>query len=208
MPTVKVNKVKYGIKNVYMAKITSATAEGYTYGTPFRVPGAQVINLANQFASQSIPADDDPDYVTLQEDQGYDGTLQVVTLPVEFEEQILNETNGIENVDNKMSDFALMYEFDGDVKKARNCLWHCVLTKRPDIVHNTKDNNLSVDNDTINIKVVKRKDTGDIKGKAYADWAVYENMFTAVPEPSAFVKPSEESANTETDANGSDPDNG
>ncbi|MBO5449809.1 MAG: hypothetical protein J5994_10870 [Ruminococcus sp.] len=190
----KVNKVKFGLKNVMMAAIenidnTKTDGTGYEYGEIFAVPGAQSLNLANQFASQSIAADDDPDYVTMSQNNGYDGTLQIVNIPKEFEENILCMKNGIENADTKMKDFAIICEFDGDENRARICLWHCVITKKPDIVHNTKDGNLSVDNDTLSIKVVKRKDTADLRGKAYADWSVYDKMLTAIPKPSDFIDP-------------------
>ena len=37
------NKVKFGLSNVYIAKITE-TEDGITYGTPFAMPGAVGLN--------------------------------------------------------------------------------------------------------------------------------------------------------------------
>lgn len=191
---VNVNKIKAGTKNLYVAPIlaideTKTDGTGYTYGTPFRVPGAQNINLAQQTATQDIAADDDAQYYTMTQDNGYDGTVQVVCLPPEFETEILKNVNGMEDADVKTADFAMMIEFDGDKKKGRHIFWHCVLTKRPDITGTTKDNNLTIDTDTINVKAVKRKDCSKIKAKVYEDWAVYSTMFTTVPLPSQVIDP-------------------
>lgn len=147
------------------------------------------MNLAQQTATQSVAADDDPDFYTMTQNNGYDGTIQVTTLPPIFEEKILKNINGIENSNTKTAEFAMMVEFDGDQKKGRHIFWHCVLTKRPDVTGTTKDNNLTVDSDTINIKAVKRKDGGDVKAKVYENWAVYNTMFTEVPEPADIVDP-------------------
>jgi phi13 family phage major tail protein len=193
----KVNKYKAGLKNVKIAPIddidlTKADGEAYTYGDIFAVPGAQSISLSSQYTNSSIAADDDPDYVNEGMNAGYDGSLQVVNLPVEFEKYILCRKNGIENADTVPKDFAMICEFTGDKSRARRVMFHCVLTKLPDITHNTKDNNLSVDNDTLNIKVIKRKDTGDITGKAFEGWSVYEKMLTEIPKPSDFAEPTDE----------------
>ena len=125
----------------------------------------------------------------MTQDNGYDGTVQVVCLPPEFETEILKNVNGMEDADVKTADFAMMIEFDGDKKKGRHIFWHCVLTKRPDITGTTKDNNLTVDTDTINVKAVKRKDCGKIKAKVYEDWSVYSTMFTSVPTPAEVIDP-------------------
>ena len=140
-------------------------------------------------AEQDIAADDDAQYASLTQNNGYDGTVQVVCLPPEFETEILKNVNGMEDADTKTADFAMMIEFDGDKKKGRHIFWHCVLTKRPDITGTTKDNNLTIDTDTINVKCVKRKDCSKIKAKVYEDWAVYSTMFTTVPLPSQVIDP-------------------
>lgn len=200
MPTtVTVNKIKAGTKNLYIAPITAiddskTDGTGYTYGTPFRVPGAQNINLTQQTTTQSVAADDDPDYYTMTQNGGYDGTVQVACLPPEFETQILKYDNGKESADEKPAEFAMMIEFDGDKKKGRHIFWHCVLTKSPDVTGTTKDNNLTIDSDTINVKCVKRKDCEFIKAKVYEGWSVYDTMFTAVPAPADVVEPTESNA--------------
>ena len=183
------NKIKYGIKNCHVAKITAGDANGYTYGTPFACPGAISISLNNSMSTAEIAADDINDYASQSVNNGYEGTLEVVNLPEEFAAQILGDSNGVENSDTKMSEFALLFEFDGDQKKGRRCLWRCALTQRPSITHNTKSSNFTIDSDTINIKAMPRLDTMDVKGSCFEDWDVYANFFNAVPAPSDFVAP-------------------
>lgn len=183
------NKIKYGIKNAHVAKIISGDASGYTYGTPFACPGAISVSLNNSMSTAEIAADDINDYASQSVNNGYEGTLEVVNLPEEFATQILGDSNGVENSDTKMSEFALLFEFDGDQKKGRRCLWRCALTQRPSITHNTKSSNFTIDSDTINIKAMPRLDTMDVKGSCFEDWDVYANFFNAVPAPSDFVAP-------------------
>lgn len=184
------------MKNLYCIPIisiddTKTDGTGYQYDIPFRMIGAQSLNCTQQTASQNIPADDDPDFCTMTQDNGYDCSLQLTCVPPEFDRKILKNKNGIENAETKPAAFALIAEFDGDQKKGRHLFWHCELTKRPDVTGTTKDNNLTIDSETINFKAVKRKDTGDIKAKVYEDWSVYNTMFTKVPLPSEIIDPDE-----------------
>lgn len=190
----KKNKFKYGIKNMHIAPITEvditkADGNAYTYGDWFGVPGAQSTNLTNQFASQSIYADDS-EYATLGKNNGYEGDIQVTILPPEFYDKILHCKNGVLSSESP-AEFAVAFEFDGDINKGRRCLFHCSLTKLPNIVHNTKTDTLSIDSDTISIRAKPRLDDGQIIGTAYEDWEIYSKFFDAVPQPSEFKAPTE-----------------
>lgn len=183
------NKVKYGIKKLFVAKITAGDTTGYTFGTPFAVPGAIAMNLENQMNVTNIAADDIEDYASETVNNGYEGTVEVTTLPEQFEEDILGDTNGVENSQTKASEFAMLVEFTGDQKKGRYCFWRTQLTRRPTISQRTKGANFQIDTDTLNIKVMPRLDTYDVKGKCFEDWEVYEDFYSAVPEPDDFVSP-------------------
>lgn len=196
----KKNKIKYGIKNCHVAKITASdTTTGYTYGTPFAMPGAISISLNNSMSTANIAADDIEDYASQSVNNGYEGPLEVVELPEQFAEEILGDTNGVEDSDVKMAEFALLFEFDGDQKKGRRCLWRCSLTQRPSITHNTKSANFSIDSDTLNIKAMPRLNDHKVKGTCYEDWDIYDDFFSAVSEPSAFVPPSDTDTTEETE---------
>ena len=175
-----------------MAKILTASAEGYTFGVPFAVPGAIALNLESQMNVTNVAADDVEDYASETVNNGYEGSVEVAALPEQFEEEILEDENGVENAETKSAEFAMLCEFTGDQKKGRYCFWRTQLTKRPTISQRTKGANFQIDTDTLNIKVMPRLDTYDIKGKCYEDWDVYDNFYEAVPAPSAFIKPADE----------------
>ena len=181
------NKVKYSFKNLYVAKITSGSAEGYTYGTPFRIPGAISMSLESQMNVTNVPADDIKDYASETVNNGYEGTIEVATLPEQFEKDILGDVGGVENSETKSAEFAIQCEFTGDQKKGRFVFWRCQLTKRPTISQRTKGENFQIDTDTLNIKSMPRLNDYAIKGKCYEDWDVYEDFFNAVPEPEDFI---------------------
>ena len=183
------NKVKYGIKKLYVAKIIKGDDEGYTYGTPFHVPGAIALNLESQMNVTNIAADDIKDYASETVNNGYEGTIEVALLPEQFETDILGDTNGVENAETKSAEFAMQCEFAGDQKKGRYCFWRGQLTKRPTISQRTKGENFQIDTDTLNIKVMPRLDTYDIKGKCFEGWDVYDDFYSAVPDPDDFVSP-------------------
>ena len=139
----------------------------------------------------NIAADDVEDYASESVNNGYTGTVEVALLPEQFEKDILGDTNGVENAETKPAEFAMLCEFTGDQKKGRYCFWRCQLTKRPTISQRTKGENFQIDSDTLDIKVMPRLDTYDVKGKCFEDWDIYEDFYSAVPEPSAFVEPTE-----------------
>lgn len=187
-----------GLKNTWIAPIiaiddTKTDGTGYSYGTPFACPGARSLNLTHNMASQSYAADDDPNYINLTADLGYDGNFEFTRLPQEFFDEILHYVNGLDDMETQPSDFALWYDFEnigatGEVVKGKQILWHITITKKPDVVHNTKDNNLAIDGHTISIKVIKRKDCKHGSGTSYEDEPAY-TAFTnsSVPQPADFV---------------------
>jgi hypothetical protein len=115
------------------------------------------------------------------------GTIEVALLPEQFETDILGDVGGVENSETRVAEFAVLVEFTGDKKKGRYCFWRCQLTKRPTISQRTKDENFTIDTDTLNIKAMPRLDDYNIKGKCYEDWDVYENFYSAVPDPDDFT---------------------
>lgn len=181
--TNKENKVKFNIKNVHVAKQTETTSgEGttYEYAAPKNIPGAVSLSLDAEGEISKFYADGIAYYVT-SSNNGYSGDVEMAIIPSWFREEILNETkdgNGvlIENADSGINPFALLFEFDGDVKAIRRCLYNCTCT-RPSIESETTEETKEPGTETLSITASPRADglvkaqTGpDTTDSAYAEW--------------------------------------
>lgn len=204
----KENKVKYNIKNVHVAKQTETTTEGgttYKYDTPKSVPGAVSISLDAQGEISKFYADGIVYYVT-SANNGYEGDLEMALIPSWFRTEILNEEqdkNGVlmENADNQVNKFALLFEFDGDVKAIRRCLYNCTCT-RPSIASETKEETVEPGTESLTITNSPRED-GLVKAQTGPDTVdeTYVGWYGKVYEPDAV---SSEAAQTAGKAVASD----
>lgn len=174
------NKIKYGLKNVHYSVITEDMEGVVSYATPVAIKGAVNISLNSLFEQETVPADDDPMYAVVEENNGYEGDLEVQILDDDFKINVLGNTkdaNGvlIEHKDAVTKRIALLFEFSGDVKKTRHLLYNCAV-KKPNIESGTKGSGPASKTDTLSIKCTPAHDTGNVKAKcmegetAYADW--------------------------------------
>ena len=179
------NKVKYNLKNAHYAMLTVDEEGTVSYVPPVALPGAVSISLDANGEPENFYADGVAYYV-INNNMGYDGDLELAMIPEDFRVSALNETLDdkkvlIENANTELNPFALLFEFDGDVKHIRHVLYNCSAS-RPGIEGKTNEENREVQTETLSIKatplasgVVKAK-TGDSTDAAvYADWykAVY-----------------------------------
>ena len=179
------NKVKYNLKNAHYAMLTVDEEGTVSYASPVALPGAVSISLDANGEPENFYADGVAYYV-INNNMGYDGDLELAMIPEDFRVSALNETLDdkkvlIENANTELNPFALLFEFDGDVKHIRHVLYNCSAS-RPGIEGKTNEENREVQTETLSIKatplasgVVKAK-TGDSTDAAvYADWykAVY-----------------------------------
>ena len=186
--TGKENKVKYNIKNVHVAKQTeTVAAEGttYEYAAPKNIPGAVSISLDAEGEISTFYADGIA-YFVASANNGYSGDLEMAIIPSWFRVEILNETLDdnkvlVENANNSTNPFALLFEFDGDVKAISRCLYNCTCT-RPSIESETKEETVEPGTETLSITNSPRTDglvnaqTGqDTAENTYADW--YKNVY-------------------------------
>lgn len=202
----KENKVKYNIKNVHVAKQTETVGEDgattYTYETPKNIPGAVSISLDAEGEISTFYADGIAYFVT-SANNGYSGDLEMALIPSWFREEILNETLDqnkvlVENANNNTNAFALLFEFDGDIRAIRRCLYNCTCT-RPSIESETKEETVEPGTETLSITNSPRSDglvkaqTGpDTESEAYDNW--YKNVYTMVPvtEPTTLQSTGQE----------------
>jgi phi13 family phage major tail protein len=184
------NKVKFGLSNVHIAKITE-TNGAIKYGTPFAMPGAVGLNADPEGETTPFYADNIKYYIATS-NQGYTGDLEIAMTPDEFLTQILGQvadTNGalFESADDVNARFALMGEIDGDAKKRRFVYFDCTAT-RPSAEMNTNEESKEPQTDTISITMSPRSTDKAIKAviePTEENQAVYDTFFTKVYEKDA-----------------------
>lgn len=182
------NKIKYGLKNVYRAKITEDEEGGITYGTPTAIKGAVSISVSPDITTTDIAADDEPKYATMVEDNGYTGDIEFQNLTDQdrvdlFGSKINDDGVLIENKEDKPNATALLFEFDGDANKTRHILYNCLCTK-PSVESETGKSNKT---DKCSFTARPALDTGYIKAKVENDKTgktKYDAWFTKVYLPS------------------------
>lgn len=180
------NKVKYNLKNVHAAKLTKTAAGEYTYETPKAIPGAVSISLDAEGDSSPFYADGIV-YFRSTANNGYSGDLEIALIPEWFRTEILKEAldkNGVlveSATVTEMEKFALLFEFDGDVRCIRHVLYNCSAS-RPSIESETKEDAIEPGTEKLSLTADPREDglvksrTGDTTTDAtYNDWykAVY-----------------------------------
>lgn len=182
------NKVTFGLKNAHYAKITVNPDGSITYGTPKAIPGSTEIALDPRGDMTEFYADDML-YYSASNNQGYDGTLNIANIPEEFAIDILGEEKDeedstiTEKANAKGSAFALMFEFDGDVKAIRHVLYNCTAS-RPSVGSSTKTD--SVEPNTNELTFVASARPSDLKVKTKTTTTtptgVYNNWYNSVYE--------------------------
>ena len=94
----------------------------------------------------------------------------------------------IEDANSELNAFALLFEFDGDVKHIRHVLYNCSAS-RPGIEGKTNEDSKEVQTETLTINatplpsgVVKAKTGNETDTTVYTEWykAVYMPSFTGV----------------------------
>ena len=181
----KKNKVKFNICNVHYALITVSEEGEVTFGTPVAMPGAVSLSLEPNGEPSNFYADGYA-YYTISNNMGYEGDLELAMVPESFRTDVLNEsldTNQVlvENANVETANFALLFEFDGDVKKIRHVLYNCSAA-RPNIESSTNEEEIEVQTETLALTAaplangyVKARTGDSTTDEVYSGWygAVY-----------------------------------
>ncbi|AMR83624.1 phage tail protein [Bacillus cereus] len=188
------NKVTFGLKNVHYVPFDSKDFV-VTFGTPIPLPGGVELTFEPRGDLIEFYADDML-YYAASNNQGYDGTLSIATIPEKFAidalGEELDETDGVLNelADAKGKPFALLFEFDGDVNATRHVMYNCSAS-RPTLASKTKTS--SAEPNTNELKfvsspivlvpggrpMVKTKTTAKTTQEIYNDW--YKKVYVKTP---------------------------
>ena len=191
------NKVKFNLKNVYYAPLTMTEENSPTWATPVPIPGAVSLSLDAEGDSNTFYADGIAYYVSTA-NNGYSGDLEIALVPESFETDVLGQTKDskqvmIETTDDQVKPFALLFQFDGDVKGTRHVLYNCTAT-RPSVSSQTTEESKEPVTDTLSLTAspladgrIKAKTTSETEQTDYDNWfkKVYE---TPVAEVSTLSK--------------------
>lgn len=186
----KKNKVKFGLNKVHWAKITAWSDDGVpTFATPVRLPGAVSLSIDANGENENFYADNCVYYV-INNNAGYDGDLEVALITTDFATAILGEqldSKGVlvERNDAETSQFALMFEFDGDKNHIRHVLY-CCSASRPATEGETTEESKSVKTETLSLKATALP-SGLVKSKTCesTDQSTYDNWYSAVYIPTS-----------------------
>jgi len=179
------NKVKFNLKNVHYALLTYGENDTPVYATPVAVPGAVSLSLDANGEPENFYADGMVYYV-INNNMGYDGDLELALVPESFRTDVLKEELDtkkvlVEKANVETENFALLFEFDGDVRKIRHVLYNCSAA-RPNIESQTNEEEIEVRTETLALKAtpmangyVKARTGDDTDEDTYNNWykAVY-----------------------------------
>lgn len=187
------NKVKFGLSNVHIAKITE-TDGVISYDTPFAMPGIKSLTADPEGDTTKFYADNIVYYVA-NSNQGYAGDLEIAMLIEKFLTEILGQqkdNNGalFESADDVTARFALMGEIDGDVKKRRFIYYDCTTT-RPSAEMNTIEESKEPQTDKVSITMSPRSTDKVIKAviePSEENQTVYDTFFDKVYEKNAVAE--------------------
>ena len=183
------NKVVYGLKNVHYSKMTIDQTGKVVYANPTAIRGAVEISLESKAELVSFEADNEV-YYSAPGTSSYVGTLTLAKVPdlflVDILGEVLDATDGVQTeIDGaKTSNFALLFQFEGDVNGTRHLFYNCSAS-RPSVASKTGKEIGTTElaftasakpSESANDKaIVKAKTTGSTTTEVYNKWfdAVY-----------------------------------
>ena len=194
------NKVKYGLKNVHYALVTETVGTGTqsgivttSYGTVKAIAGAVSLSLSAN-ADRNVFRADNEDYFVSYGQGGYEGDLEVARVNEDFLKDVLGYVEDNDKILVESSSafktvnyFALTFEFDGDQKATKHCLYKCSAS-RPNIASQTTGEGGTTDpqTETLTLTAVPRADADKyihLQTQDSTSTAVTEAWYTSIPVP-------------------------
>ena len=188
------NKIKYGLKNVYYAIGTPSTTGSMSYNTPVAFPGAVSLSLEPQGDNTPFYADNIVYWVG-NGSTGYQGDFECARVLDSFKKDVLGMVKDgkdvlVEDMNAPIVHFALLFQFEGDVKATRHIMYNCTCTRAADS-GSTKNESIEPQTETLTITATSiyspNLDTDVVKAEANADSdsTTYTNWFSTVYLPTA-----------------------
>ena len=182
------NIVNWGLVASAWAPITVDANGNDVYGTVRKFKGARSIQWTPSGDLVNVYADGTTIF-TGKNNDGYTGTMEFTVLEEEFAKYALGElvdANGLqyEPQEAQVNRFALLWEWEGDVNRARHCMFN-VTANRPDLSVSTKGDggSKSAQYQTLNLVAIPRANDENVRTRTRSttDATVYANWFNSVP---------------------------
>lgn len=184
------NKVKFGLSNCVIWPIESIDTNGKpTYAQAIKLPGGVSLTMDPEESSEPFYADNIVYYLT-SANSGYSGELELALVPKEFNTEILGQKEDdagvmVETTDDKPKEFAMAWQFEGDVNATRHLFPRCS-AGRTSVAGKTKEDAIKPETEKLKLTAMGRVDNHIAKcscpegTKPYAEWLEepYEPTFT------------------------------
>ena len=183
------NKVRYGLKNIYIASVTVGANNAITFGTPKALPGAVNVEIAPRGETSDFYADDRVFFSGVSQ-SGYDITAEVALLPDWFKTDYLGmvtDDNGVlvETFGNVDAYFAFLFEFTGDQNAIRHALYYCKATAPTLSGATMGDGGPEPATTEVTITALPRPDNQQVQASTGddTDATIYNGWYSEVYEP-------------------------
>lgn len=189
------NKVEFGLSKVHYAPYVVNETGVPVFEKPIPIPGAVSMTSEPKGELTEFYADNVLYYVA-SSNQGYEATLSIANITQQFAVDALgeefDEENGVLNeiANAQGKPFALMWQFEGDVKATRHILFNCT-ANRPSISGNTKETSAEISPKELSLvaspmeiggkTIVKTKTTATTPTAVYDAW--YDKVFSSITTP-------------------------
>lgn len=185
------NKITYGLENAYYALFDIGEDGTITYQTPIAIPGAVELEITARGDMIEFYADNMV-YYSSDNNQGYEGTLKIANIPQSFSTGVLGEVlddtdQVIHEVANAVTKpFALLFQFEGDVKAIRHVLYNCSAS-RPTVSSSTKTDTVEPNENELSFIANPRSTDKRVKTRTTTNTSdtIYDNWFKNVYEKAA-----------------------
>ena len=160
----------------------------------YAIPGAVSLSLEAQGDNEPFYADNIAYWIG-NGNTGYQGDLEIARIPDSFKTDVLGQIKDakdvyVEDMNAQAIHFALLFQFEGDVKATKHVMYNCTCT-RPTVAGETKGENITPQTETLKITATSiynaslNKDIVKAEAGENSDSTTYNGWNSAVYVPTA-----------------------